>query len=153
MQEWGEVASVEDNGKIVVVRLVRHGACGNCQACGMRSGETEALLRATVQQEVHVGERVRLSLPRGGRIWPPMLMFLVPLLFLIGGLVIGLRVPVADMEQQMVAAIFALAAMAVAFLLLRMLEPLWRKTRMFMPFVVAVADQAPGEEEEGRGNF
>ncbi|PKM22443.1 MAG: alginate biosynthesis protein AlgM [Gammaproteobacteria bacterium HGW-Gammaproteobacteria-14] len=122
IEERGRVVAVEPGA--VWVETVRSTACQSCAArkgCGhaMLDGEragARANVRALADQSLQVGDQVVLGVPEGLLMRGAVMVYLLPLLLLLGGALIGASL---DLKQVDGSAIGGVAGLLVGFLLNR----------------------------------
>ena len=87
MKETGVVAELVDSRAKVV--MTRTSACKECRICLMeKNGST--VTEAWNNPGAKVGDLVRISVPDRGRIVGAVVLFLVPVLALLSGLILGM---------------------------------------------------------------
>lgn len=85
---YGIVKSREGSKAIVVIE--RQTMCGDCHACERLSGKKQCQLTCEVHTECQVGDKVEVQLETEHFLKAAYLMYGIPLLGFIGGLVISL---------------------------------------------------------------
>ena len=95
--ETGKIIGKSTRG--ITVRLTAGEQCGTCAAkslCAFQEGSTQwRFLVLPESADVPVGSQVELEYPESSRILAAVLVFLLPLVFLVGGYVIGERLSFA----------------------------------------------------------
>lgn len=90
MAEVGIVKEIK--GKDVIVSLVRHEACKHCQACTQGMQEKEMILEASNECGALVGDHVEVTLEVSPFLQASFIMYGIPLLALLIGIVGGYTV-------------------------------------------------------------
>jgi len=126
MREAGLVTDVK-NG-MAYIKFERTSACGKCHACGMLSGQNSITIKARNTVEASVGNRVSVEFTSKNALGSSAIAYLFPLAMLIVGLLLGLFLPVeTGLDTEVFAAIMAISFVGIAFLILHLLEPLFRR--------------------------
>lgn len=88
MEAYGEVVALCEKGR-ALVRTRRHSSCSKCGACGL-SGELPDLEIETVNLiDAQPGDIVIVSMESRNVLVAALLVYIVPLLVFIGGLLVG----------------------------------------------------------------
>jgi sigma-E factor negative regulatory protein RseC len=141
MEEHGVV--VEDNGAIVLIRAKKTSACDSCassKSCHS-VGEEEMLVEADDPVGAHVGDRVAYEVKASAVIKAGMLLYLVPLLSFIGGLVLGSVASTryfTGYNPDLVSGLFGAAFLAGAFIGLKLYGRRLERDRSYRPYVLKV---------------
>lgn len=85
---YGVVKERKDH--LAVVIMQRQEMCGECHACEMISGKKECSLTCEVHAECEVGDKVEVELGTSHFLKATYIMYGIPLLGFIGGLLISL---------------------------------------------------------------
>ena len=126
MKETGLVTDVKED--LAYIEFKRTSACGKCHACGMLSGQGSITIKAKNTVNAKKGDRVCVEFTSKNALGTSAIAYLVPLGMLILGMLLGLFLPVKlEMQQEVFAAILAIAFAAAAFLALHFLEPVFKK--------------------------
>ena len=133
MVEKGEVVEVK-KGK-VKVRFVRKSACAGCHACGMPDDEKEMILTFDDPGDVIEGDRVDVDIPQRGVLVSVMIMYVVPLILLFVGLLVGSAVFKGD-SAELLSALLGIGLAAVCYTVIRLLDKRLRRSAMFAPRIV-----------------
>ena len=125
--EKGKVVRVE--GDKAEVLFKRSSACGNCHACGMLKDMSEITVTVENTMGAEPGDTVTVEMPNSSIFKGSLAAYVFPLVMLIAGALLGYYVLAAPlgMLPDLAAAIFALAFTAIAFLALKLLEPVFAK--------------------------
>jgi sigma-E factor negative regulatory protein RseC len=101
------------------VQTLRSGACGSCKArggCSGLGGGREARVWVSDPLGVTVGDRVVIAVPGGTVVRASLLLYLVPVVALLAGAILGNRLaPHLGMEPDLGAVLLGVLAMALAF--------------------------------------
>ena len=141
MEEKGLI--VKDNGPTVVIRTERTTACDSCatkSACYSASS-TEALIEADNPVGAHLGDKVVFTVSAGSVVKAGLLLYLVPILSFIAGVVIGQTAGkriFTSMNSDLSSAIFGVAFLAAAFFGLKLYGGRAARQSAFRPIVVRV---------------
>ncbi len=91
MEQFGEVIAVED--KVAIVKVRRHSACRQCGRCGMgiTGGEApDPVVEVKNPIGARVGQVVKITMETRQLLFISFIVYLLPILALIAGIVIGL---------------------------------------------------------------
>jgi len=124
MQEEGRV--VEVRGGLALVEAVQSDACASCgarDACHALGGDRQRVVRALNPVGAAVGDRVLMTMPRRAVLGASFLVYMVPVLALLVGAVVGQRLgPAWGLSPTGGAVLLGLAALAAAWLALRIVS-------------------------------
>lgn len=124
MKEAGLVLEAWENK--AKVRFNRTSACSKCQACGMMAGQSEIVITARNDLHAKEGDRVEVQFNTKNALQTSAIAYLFPLGMLILGVVAGFFIPV-PMDRQPFAAIMGIAFTAIAFLILKIANPYFKR--------------------------
>lgn len=140
-REIGLVIKIE--GNTAQIRFPRSSACAKCGACSHGLDDSEMLLTVHNAVQAQLGDKVAVELAGRGLLISSLLTYMLPLVFLILGVLLG--GPVArwlNVEQADVAgAILGLLLAALVFMCLRLLEPVIKKYKGFYPQVTEIVEK------------
>jgi sigma-E factor negative regulatory protein RseC len=150
MHEEGVVtALVRDQA---VVKTVQQDACHHCSvkgACQAMGGGKERQVTALNQAGAMVGDRVALGIGSGSALSAGFLAYLVPVLALLAGAAAGKSWgPFWGLSDQSAAVVTGLAALAVAWVVVRWLSDRLARRGRFMVKVVAVVQKGEADAVE-----
>ncbi len=134
---------VKDNGPTVVIRTERTTACDSCaskSAC-YSAGSTEALIEADNPVGAHLGDRVVFTVSAGSVVKAGLLLYLVPIISFIAGVVIGQRAGrkvFPSLNADLSSAMFGAAFLIAAFFGLKLYGSRASRQSAFRPRVVRV---------------
>ncbi len=141
MEEHGVV--VENKGATVLIKTERKSACDSCsssKSCHSIS-ETEMLIEADNPVGADVGDMVVYEVGAGSVIKAGMLLYLVPLLSFILGVVLGQGESerfFAEQNQDLVAGIFGFLLLGAAFVGLKLYGRRLGRDKAYRPHVLKV---------------
>lgn len=143
MQEEGVVRSL--HGGLAQVESVQTEACATCGArgaCYAMGGEKTRVVTALNQAEAQVGDKVLLSMPRKAVLGASFLAYMVPVLGLIMGAVLGNSLaPNWGWEGQTGAVVFSLIGLAVSWLIVTVIAKKLAKRSNFTVRIVRVLEK------------
>lgn len=128
MVEKGEVVGTQ--GKLAFVKFIRTSACGNCTACGMSKDEKEVTVEVWNSKGVKKGDFVDVEIETQKAMASSAIAYVFPLGMLIIGAVLGFALgggnPIG-MDKNVLGAIFGIGFTLIAYLVIRLLEPVFKK--------------------------
>jgi len=125
------VTVVEREGKLFE-QVVRTEACQSCRAC--QFGEKKEVLVPLQDGDFRAGDQIELEIPEGSTGLASLLSYGIPLVMLLIGLFVGGWIAnLLQWKQDLVQAGCALLFAAAGVLLLRRLEPKFRRSGRFSP--------------------
>lgn len=146
IEEVGRVVAVEAAGQVRVA-VVRQQACGSCQArmaCGQ--GLMQALRPAACHEvlahselELHSGDEVVLGVPANLLLRSAMLVYVMPLLALLAGALLGAGLGLSEPGSIVLAAL----GFTAAFVWLRQYNRAQANNRQMLPVVLRVVSTQP----------
>ena len=86
IREPGEVVEVRDGSAIVSMAAAAHAQCGSCGMCKMAEDGERRLTAVRAPEGVQPGDKVTVEIPVPGPAQSAAILFLVPLVIFIGGL-------------------------------------------------------------------
>lgn len=150
MQEEGVV--VQTRAGLAQVETTQQEACKSCgaqQACHALSGSKKRVVSAVNQVQAKTGDRVLLSMPRKGVLGATFLVYMVPVMALIAGAALGKRLaPSWGWEGQTGAVILGLAALVLAWLVLRRISQRLARRKELTVKVVRILKEGEGDAVE-----
>ncbi len=138
MNEQGEIVALQDRNAVIMVH--RSDMCGKCGACEM--GEQAGEMFLTIPNRLHgeVGDFVQLELASGQVLKASAIAYLFPLCALILGVAAGIFLgPRYGLNTELAASILGLVFAGISFLVIRGMEPQFKKLQHFSPQMVSVA--------------
>lgn len=146
MDQYGEVLEVmEERAKI---KVKRHSACKGCGRCGFASdmGKQDMILEVPNPVGAEVGEIVKISVEPKKVILASLLVYIVPVIALIAAMYISQKIAINlgyEEIYEVIGIIFGLGAMAVVFIVLRLLDKKISESQEFKP---VISEIIPKEE-------
>ena len=149
--ETGRVVALESDG--LWVETIRQSTCGSCAArkgCGHgllnryadgKRGFIRVLPGTTGVIDCAVDDQVRISIPEEVILRGSLVVYVVPLLFMLGGAVFGSTQ--ADGSSDLYAAVGAVAGFAIGFALVRLHAWYYRNDRSLQPTLLEVVEPPP----------
>ncbi|WP_073026859.1 SoxR reducing system RseC family protein [Lutispora thermophila] len=140
MLEFGKIIEV-DNG-IAKVLITRHAACGDCGACQVGRENLNMIL--TVENTVggNPGDKVEIELKTENFLFATLIMYGIPLLGLIIGLVGGYYAAKAlgynENLSQMIAAVAGLLVISMSYMAIKMKESAIKNMNKFKPVLIRI---------------
>jgi len=125
--EKGKVVRVE--GDMAYVLFKRSSACGKCQACGMLKDMSEITIPVKNIIDAEEGDIVTMEMPGKTIVKGSLAAYIFPLIMLIAGALLGYYIfgDIIGLSRDLSAAIFGLGLTVIAFIVLRILEPVFAK--------------------------
>jgi len=140
-QEEGLIASIDDKGWAEVVTK-RRDACGDCGAghrCTAFAGSSKMLIKALNRAGANEGDHVVIDLASGGVIQSAAILYVIPVLGLIFGAVIGSTLdpgwPFKGTDASM---LFTFLGLAFGFLVTVLISRHLSKKRQFTPVITRI---------------
>lgn len=152
MREVGEVIKTEGNR--AVVRIMRSSACKHCGACSFGENRDEMLLTLPNSLNAKPGDMVELDLESVHLLKASAITYLIPLAALIAGVILGYVLGGhLAVDRQLIGALLGLVFTALAFVIIRALDPVFKRSSNFTPSMVAVLSaNNKTDERKGRGD-
>jgi sigma-E factor negative regulatory protein RseC len=126
----------------VTVRFERPEACGKCGACGSLSQKGEVVLPS----DREVGEWVRVELPENRFLQATALVYIIPLLGLLAGLLMGF---LFGGGSDLVTVLGAVCGIGVALVTLYLIDKHVSQKPEWMPKITAVYPNKPTIDDLG----
>jgi len=141
MDHTGVVVAAE--GNTIRIRFPRSKACAHCGAC-MNFGSEYA--ETVIENSLHamVGDHVQVELAAKSFLKASLLVYVLPLLALLAGLVIAS----ACFQNDLAAAGMALVFAGVVYLILKLLEPKFSRMKEFKLRMIKVINADEVQEKE-----
>lgn len=140
MKEVGRI--IEVNNDIAKVLIARHAACGDCGACQVGRENLNMILTAENTIEGKPGDMVEIELKTENFLFASFIMYGIPLLGLIIGLIGGYYSGIAfgydENKSQLIAAISGLVILAVSYLVIRFNESKIKNMSKFKPVLIRI---------------
>ncbi|MBF0475347.1 MAG: SoxR reducing system RseC family protein [Deltaproteobacteria bacterium] len=125
------------------VQTVRTDACAGCsgkEACeALGGGNRENKVRVINPMGAEVGDRVVLGLSGDSFIKTSFLLYMVPVLGLIGGGILGHQLaPVLSMRSEPAAIIFSFSCLVLTFPVIRIIAKKLEKKKAYIPTIISI---------------
>ena len=114
----------EVNGEMITVVFERHEACGDCHACHLGSTDC-AKHTITIKGKAEVGDEIVVEMDESHVMAASATAYMIPFV----GFMIGLLGSYAMNLSEPLMALCAIAGTAVAYLIMRVLDPILSKGR------------------------
>ena len=135
MREEGTVIEARDHQ--VVVRMEAGPQCGRCCACAGIAGNSRDLVTTTTRP-LEVGTRVAVEVPTGNPVLGALLVFVLPLLGLVAGVVAGQSWHPFGLSRDSAGLVLGFGALAALFGLAAAVDRFVRRKLPREPKIVAV---------------
>lgn len=141
MEENGIV--IEDKGLTVMVRTQKKSSCDSCATKSLCQGigEDDMLIEAENSVGAKVGDHVVFSVKAGNILKAGVLLYLVPVLCFIFGVVLGQTLVAGYFPRQnpdLVAGVFGVVLLLAAFVGLKLYNRVLERDRSHMPRILRV---------------
>ena len=144
MIKFGQIVKRNEKNEMVTVKFERPEACGKCNACGAGSQKGEVTLPSAYQ----VGQWVRVELPETRFLQATALVYVIPLLGLLAGMMIGWWLGNSSDMWTILGAAFGLI---VALVTLYTIDKRISQKPEWLPRITAVYEANPTPEDVGCG--
>lgn len=141
MKQCGQVIQVMDG--TAKVKMQRHASCSGCNACKMGSSEKPIELEALNQLDAQKGDWVEVEMENEYVLTAAFLMYVVPLLFLIAGVLMGhfvLGLLGVGVYKELLTAVIAFSATGLAYFLLNRSEKKRSFKERMLPNIADIID-------------
>lgn len=126
MTESGEVVDIE-KGKAYIM-FKRTSMCKNCGACGITAKSDNVVLSLENTLNAQIGDIVLVQFTGKNALLSSFIAYGIPLLMLFAGILIGYALPYnISGSKDAAAAVCGLIACALGFLILKLLNPYFKK--------------------------
>ncbi|MBD5560622.1 MAG: SoxR reducing system RseC family protein [Clostridia bacterium] len=126
MKENGRVVALEADDALVLFR--RTSMCAKCGACGMGSSQSDITVRVPNDLGAEIGDEVQVQFQSRSALASSAIGYMFPLLMLFLGMWAGYMIPpVGGLIPDAMAAICGLLCAALAFVILKLLDPVFQK--------------------------
>lgn len=124
---------VEAHGDTVLVRFKRTKACGECKMCAS-FGSDEAIVEVENRLNARVGDKVELALHSVSMLKASLIIYGIPLLALLCGVLIGIQF------SDLLGAALGVAAAILSLLIIHFFEPQFKRRREFQPRMIRILE-------------
>ena len=143
MQEIGIVESVNEKRGTAKVVFDRKSACDKCRMCLTASGDKmKVYVEVKNTLGAKTGDRVSIELHSGSVFKASLILYGLPLVMLLAGVLLG------SFISDLAAALIGIGAAACSFLILRLLEPKFKKMGEFAPRMIAIVGRDEPDEQK-----
>ena len=138
----------EVNGEMLTVEFERHEACGDCHAC-MHGSTDCAKHTVKLRGKANVGDRVVVEMDNSQVMAASAAAYLIPFAGLAAGLTLGyvLGGAITAINSELLMALTGIGGTAVAYLIMRALDPKLSRGRWEPRIVSVTPPEADGETE------
>lgn len=148
LREYGTV--VELDGDTAKVMFKRSSACGHCTACGLLKDMSEIIVDVPNTLYAQPGNRVEVEFSSETTMKSAGIAYVFPLIMLIIGGVIGYAISgFINLNSDVTAAIGCILFTALSFLVIKMMEPTFKKKFEKIYKMVKVFDNTGEEQNNG----
>ncbi|MFU0801141.1 MAG: SoxR reducing system RseC family protein [Xylanivirga thermophila] len=150
MKELGRIVDIE--GSYAIVSVKRSEACSKCGACEMGTTDKETRLKIQNDLKGTVGDMVEIELPAQQFLKASAILYLIPLVALLIGVFSGYAIGNnLGINGELTGAILGIILTAVTYLVIKMMDPVFRKTNKFLPQMVGiVSSKKKGDRKNGK---
>lgn len=150
MNEYGKIVKVNNNEAVISIR--RSSACDRCGACEMGCREEEMLLTVPNTLNGNVGDYIELELSDLQILKASAITYFIPLGALLLGVLAGyLIAPLLGINWEILGSVIGIAFTAVAFLIIRSLEPTFKKGNKYTPQMInIIRNSMKGDYDDGK---
>ncbi len=145
MKEAGLVTKID--GKTAYLRFNRTSACSKCGACGMIAGQSD--ITVTVENTLHacLDDRVEVEFTTKNALMSSAIAYVFPLVMLFVGVWLGYVIPQdAFPVKDALAAILGIVFAAAGFVVLKLLNPYFKKKFAKVYTMVRILDESGPRE-------
>ncbi|NMA95539.1 MAG: SoxR reducing system RseC family protein [Clostridiales bacterium] len=149
MKEYGIVLSVENGNAIV--GLKRSSACSDCGACELGSNHSKMEITLANTVDAKPGDTVEIQLPTSQFLKASAILYLIPLVTLIIGIVLGHNLgKYFNVNADIIGAITGVLFTVGSYMSIKKLEPRFKKNIGLSPTIIAVYRGMKGDEYNGK---
>lgn len=146
MKEAGLVTKIE--GNTAYLKFNRTSACARCGACGMIAGQNDITVSVDNTLHAALGERVEVHFTTKNALMSSAIAYIFPLIMLFVGVWLGYVIPQDVFPvKDALAAILGIVFAAAAFLVLKLLNPYFKRKFAKVYTMVRILDESePGDK-------
>lgn len=149
MKEYGVVLGLSNGNAIV--GLKRGSACSSCGACELGSNHSQMEITLANTVDAKPGDTVEIQLPTSQFLKASAILYLIPLMTLILGIVLGHNIgKLLGMNADIVGALIGILFTVGSYMSIKKLEPKFQKTDGLSPTIVAVYRGMKGDKDNGK---
>lgn len=144
MNQQGFIIDIVDNRTAQMI-MQRHSACASCGKCSKLSSECEDLV-VEVDNSIGAkkGDRVEVSMESVKVLKAAMLVYSVPLIFLLGGTI--LTYYILDLIKfsgsiEVISGLVGLICTGISYLLLRKNDDKFKQSRQYIPEITKIIEE------------
>lgn len=134
--EEGKIIGLE--GDDAILEIDRSQNCNGCKACCTLSREDSGLMVAKIPNDLHLneGDRVKIEVSENQVLIANAIVFLLPVVFLIGGYMVGALIlsPLLKTDQQWTGIILSAAGFLLSLYFVKITED--KQQKYFQPRMV-----------------
>ena len=123
------------------VRMQRHAGCAGCTACKMGSSGKPIELEASNPKQAREGQMVEVEMENQHVLLASFLMYIVPLMFLIVGVIVGhygLQILGVTTYSDVLTAVIAFAFTGLAYVVLNRSEKTKGYKEKMLPVIISI---------------
>lgn len=125
---------IEVNDGTAKVAFKRSKSCGDCRAC-VSFGTDEAVVDIDNTLDAVVGDRVEIALHSPAMVKASLIMYGIPSVALIAGVLFGSKI------NDLAGALIGIAAAGLSLLVVHLFEPRFRSKGEFNPKMLSIIDE------------
>lgn len=150
LKEYGVVLKLES--KNAVVGIKRNSACSSCGACELGSNHSQMQLTLKNTVNAKPGDIVEIELPASQFLKASTILYLIPLMSLVLGIILGYYVGVyLVLNAELIGAVTGIVFTILAYMLIRKLEPRFKENIDLNPKITEIYKGEKGESYNGKG--
>ena len=141
MQELAEVVEARD--KKAKVEFKRSAVCKKCGLCCL-SESGKMVLEVNNEAQAKTGDKVLVSLSSSASLKASVIVYIIPVVFLIGGYFVGswLTVFWGGAANQLMGIVFAFVFFGISLWVISLVDKRVQKSREFEPAIVEVIESS-----------
>jgi len=144
MREEGTVLAVDED--VARVRLDRTHECDGCCACAAMA--QDRVIELSASEGLHVGDRVAVEVQVANATMSTLLIFALPLIGLVGGVIVGDRYRPFQMSGNADGLVLGVLLLVLFFALAIGFERLVIRRRLADPVLLGVIGRAPVHQHD-----
>ncbi|HIT73293.1 hypothetical protein B5E58_10360 [Tyzzerella sp. An114] len=147
MAEKGVVMEIKDNN-LALVKMTRTEACAKCRACVAGMSEKDMFIEAENVCDAEKGQWVELELADNGFFYAVMIMYGIPFVALVAGILLGYFVVsplIPFINRDILSCVMGFGFTALVYLWIRSQEKRW-ESKKYRPIAARIT--TPAEKGE-----